>query len=120
MLRKSSSSVRIYYPKLDREKLVSLLREKARDLSREFPIRLIVLFGSYATGRYTAASDVDVLAVVSGGNKDELYHKIHDGLGISNLQLHLYTLDEYERLKGRRSPFAREAEEKGIVIFKAY
>jgi len=119
MLKKSSSSVKIYYPKLDRDKLVSLLKEKAVDLPKEFPIKLIMLFGSYATGRYTAASDVDVLAVVSGVNKDELYHKIHEGLGISNLQLHLYTVDEYEKLKRKRSPFIREAEEKGIVIFRA-
>jgi len=119
MPRKSSSSVRIYYPKLGKEDLVSLLKERVRDLSKELPIKLVTLFGSYAAGRYTAASDVDVLAVVSGGNKGELYRKIHEGLGIRNIQLHLYTVDEYEKLKWNGSSFIREAEGKGIVIFKA-
>jgi len=113
-----SSSVKVYYPKLDKEKVVSLLKEKARDLSKELPIKLMTLFGSYATGRYTAASDVDVLAVVSGLNKGELYSRIYQELDINNLQLHLYTVEEYEKLKSTGSSFVREAEQKGIAIFR--
>lgn len=119
MLKKSSSSVRIYYPKLRREELVLLLREKAKDLSRELPIELVTLFGSYASDRYTAASDIDVLAVIRGEHKDEAYQKIHEGLHIQNLQLHLYTREEYEKLKRNSPSFVREVEGKSILVFKA-
>jgi len=119
MPRKSSGSVRIFYPKLGKEELVSLLKEKVNDLSKELRIKLVTLFGSYAAGRYTAVSDVDVLAVIEGEHKDEAYRRIHDGLGINNLQLHLYTVDEYEILKRNSRSFVREAESKGVVIFEA-
>ena len=118
MLKRLSNSVRIYYPKLDKDKLVSFLKQRAENLSKQLPIKTIVLFGSYATRRYTAASDVDVLAVVYGQYKG-LYQKIHEGLGISNLQLHLYTVDEYGKLKKNSPSFVREIKAKGILIFQA-
>ncbi|MGB9659688.1 MAG: nucleotidyltransferase family protein [Nitrososphaerales archaeon] len=76
MLKKSSGSVRIYYPKLSKDELISILKERVKDLSKELPIRFVVLFGSYAKNRYTAASDVDLFIVVTSGDKGELYKKI--------------------------------------------
>jgi len=119
MRRKSSSSVRIYFPKLSKEELVHLLKEKVKDLSKELPIKTATLFGSYAADRYTAASDIDVFAVIEGGNKGETYHKLYKGLGIDSLQLHLYTVDEYEKLKRNSPSFIREVKSKGIPIFEA-
>lgn len=112
MQKKSSNSVRVYYPEYSKEELVALLREKLSELSKVLPIKLAILFGSYAKDRQTAASDVDLFVVVDG-NKGRLYHEIHKGLKIANLQLHLYTEEEYEKMKG--SSFIKEIET-GIKI----
>lgn len=107
MRRRSSNSVRVYYPEHSREELVALLRKRLAELSERLPIRLVILFGSYAKGRQTIASDIDLFVVVDG-DKDQLYHEIHRSLNLSNLQLHLYTEDEHEKMKD--SPFIREVE----------
>jgi hypothetical protein len=117
MPKKSSNSVKIYYPKLSREELTSLLKEKTHDLLKELPLKTIILFGSYAKGRYTASSDVDLLVVIKDQHKDYAYHKTHNSLGIDNLQLHLYTSEEYEKLRRKSPSFIKEIE-KGIVIYK--
>ncbi|MEM3383325.1 MAG: nucleotidyltransferase domain-containing protein [Nitrososphaerales archaeon] len=103
---------------MSKDELISLLKDRVKNLSKELPIRLAMLFGSYAINRYTVASDVDIFAVVENKDKDKIYRKIYEGLGISNLQLHLYTVDEYEKLKMNRPSFVKEIEEKGILIFK--
>jgi len=35
-------------------------------LKKELPISMVVLFGSYAIEKYTAASDIDLLVVYKG------------------------------------------------------
>ena len=118
MQGKSSSSVRVYFPKQSKEKIILLLKERVKNLSKEIPIQLFVLFGSYAAGRHTAASDVDVFAVIESEHKNEAYKKILESLDIDNLQLHLYTANEYEKLKTNRPSFVKEVVEKGILIFE--
>jgi hypothetical protein len=115
MRKKSFDSVRVYYPKHSKEELIALLKERVSDLSKRLPIKLAILFGSYAAGRHTVASDIDLFIVVQDLDKNGLYHMIYDGLNLGNLQLHLYTLEEYNKLKG--SSFVKEVEEKGVIIF---
>ena len=112
MPRKSSNSVRIYYPKYSRDELISLLRERAHVLSKEIPLKLVILFGSWAEGRHTAASDVDLLVVVEG-EKD--YSRIREAFGIRNLELFLYDVEEYRS----GVPIIKEAEKKGVIIYRA-
>ena len=112
MPKKSSGSVKVYYPKYDREELLALLKERLAELAESMPIKLAVLFGSYAEGRQTAASDIDLFIVIEG-DRDEAYRKIYDKLCIDNLELHLYTVEEYERMKEGR--FVKEVS-KGIRI----
>ena len=47
---------------LDREKITEILREKLPYLVSEYGIRRIGLFGSYAKGKQTENSDVDIVA----------------------------------------------------------
>ena len=46
----------------DREKIAEILREKYPYLVSEYGIRKIGLFGSYAKGKQTEDSDVDIVA----------------------------------------------------------
>ena len=73
MLKGSSSSVRIFYPRFDREELIHNVKEKIGKLSGKLPISLVVLFGSYAQGNYTVASDVDLLIVYRGKERKDAF-----------------------------------------------
>jgi hypothetical protein len=108
--------VRVYYPEFDREGLVGLLKTRLRGLSERLPLRLVSLFGSYAKGNYTAASDVDVLVVYEGPERQEAYATVWKALGIPRLQLHLYTAAGYEELKRSGSSLPREAE-RGVILW---
>lgn len=112
MPKKSSNSVRIYYPKYSRDELISLLKKKACDLSKEIPLRLVILFGSWAEGRHTVASDVDLLVVVE---REKDYSRIRKAFNVENLELFLYDVREYEL----GIPIAKEAERKGVIIYRA-
>lgn len=47
---------------------------------------------------------------------DKAYREILRFLKISNLQLHLYTVREYEKMRENRPLFIKEIEGKGIPI----
>lgn len=113
----SSSSVRIYYPRFSREELVEKLRRCAEEISENIPLKLMVLFGSYASGKQTAASDIDLLIVYRGSKRDDAYSICWDMLGLPNVEIHIYSEEEYARLRRSGSSFIREAEERGIIIW---
>ena len=60
---RSSTSVRIHYPKLTRAEVIERLRQSIRELKHSMPLSEACLFGSYAKGNHTASSDIDVLIV---------------------------------------------------------
>lgn len=96
MPARSSSSVRIFYPKFDRAWLVRALQEGIERLGTELPIRRVVLFGSYAHGNYTVASDVDLLIMYRGDPRPDAYALTKRILNIPRVEPHLYTEAEYE------------------------
>jgi predicted nucleotidyltransferase len=99
MRKESSSSVRIFYPRFSREDLIQKLRKGISHLTFELPLSLAVLFGSYAEGNYTVASDVDFLVVYKGKEKKDAYKTVKKSMDIALLEPHVYSEDEYKRLK---------------------
>ena len=91
MPTRSSSSVRIFWPAFDRAGLVETLREGVRRLEHELPLLRVVLFGSQATGRATAASDVDLLIVYRGEPRSDAYALVKRAFRVARLEPHLYT-----------------------------
>jgi hypothetical protein len=87
-----------------------------RELSKELGLCLVVLFGSYARGDHTVASDIDLLVVYEGPERPGAYDLVWDTLQLPNLQLHLYTKEKYEELKRSGSSFLKEAE-RGTVLW---
>jgi predicted nucleotidyltransferase len=73
MQKKSSSTVKVYYPRYRRDELIQYLKQKVGLLAQQIPLKLVMLFGSYAEGRYTAASDIDLLVVYEGRKRDDIY-----------------------------------------------
>jgi predicted nucleotidyltransferase len=98
MPQRSSSSARVFYPEHDTAELVSTLRERLGDLKGRLPLTRAVLFGSYARGEYTAASDVDVLLVYEGEERPDAYALSKRILKIRRLEPHLYTEDQYRAM----------------------
>ena len=98
MRRKSSTSAKIYYPRLGKEEVVRTLKEKIKSLNQILPLEEAYLIGSYAKGNYTAASDIDVL-IVYMGNDPEAYRKAYTALRIPRLELLTYNHSEYDQIK---------------------
>ena len=95
----SSGSVKVFYPLFNREELLALLRRRIPPLQSKLPLRRVVLFGSYARGRQTAASDIDLLIVYAGEPREDAYALVRRTLNIRGLQPHLYTQQEYEQVR---------------------
>jgi hypothetical protein len=115
MGKELSSSARIFYPKFNKEELIEKLKKKREELSKELPLSLVVLFGSYAQGNYTVASDVDLLVIYKGKERKDAFAKVKKTLDIPLLEPHVYTENDYKRL---RRTFDRMIE-KGIVLFSS-
>ncbi len=113
MPRGSSSSVHIYYPEHSREELIARLRERLPRLNKRLPLTLVVLFGSYARGNYTVASDVDLLIIYKGEPREEAYALVKEELALPRLEPHLYTEAEYERARATVAKMT----EGGIILF---
>lgn len=83
MPNESSSSVRIFYPKYDKKDLIKLIKAKLGELNERLELSRVVLFGSYAEGNYTAASDVDLLVVYRGEPEEDPFKLVKRTLEIS-------------------------------------
>lgn len=99
MLRKSSSSVKVFYLPFSREQLLVLLRQRIKALQAALPLQRVALFGSYAKGRQTVASDIDLLVVYQGEPQADAYALVKRILNIRHLEPHVYAEREYEPVK---------------------
>jgi predicted nucleotidyltransferase len=86
----SSSSVRISYPARSRAQLVELLRERLTALATVLPLQRAVLFGSWAAGSATAASDIDLLVVYAGPVRNDAFGLVWKTLQLRGLEPHVY------------------------------
>jgi predicted nucleotidyltransferase len=98
MQKKYSNSVRVFYPRFSKEEVIQKIRNKLESLNKELPITLLALFGSYAKGTQTVASDIDVLIVYKGKERKDAYKIAKKVLGIPGLELHIYSEEEYKKM----------------------
>ena len=96
MRRRSSNSVRVFYPKFDKGEIVRVLSERVKELGEKLPLIRIVLFGSHAKGNYTVGSDVDILVVYRGEKRDDAYALVKKILDIPRLERRGIRADEGE------------------------
>ena len=75
MRQRSSGSVKVFYPPWNREALLVRLREGVTALREVLPLVRVVLFGSYARGRQTVASDIDLLVIYAGEMRGDAYER---------------------------------------------
>jgi len=109
---RSSTSIRVFYPKFDQAYLLRILPERLRILHGELQLLRVVLFGSYAKKNFTVGSDVDLLIVYKGRKRSDAYAVSKRILEIPQLEPHLYSEDEYKEMEG----VIRKMSDSGILI----
>ncbi|MBS7653346.1 MAG: nucleotidyltransferase domain-containing protein [Candidatus Bathyarchaeia archaeon] len=117
MPRASSGSARIFYPDFSQEEVIKRIREVTFSLKDELGLVRVALFGSYATGRQTVASDIDILIVHEEQicDKDKVYKKLMKSLMLPRVELHIVSKTEYDQIKSSKWMEAIEKEGKDIL-----
>jgi len=87
------------------------LAERTRALQARLPLTRAVLFGSYATGRQTAASDIDLLVAYAGEPRPDAYALVRRTLDIPGLEPHVYTQAEYDGVRATVDRMIRDGVE---------
>lgn len=90
-----------------------MIRHRLPLLQEKLPLKEMVLFGSYAKGRQTIASDVDLLVVYKGKHREDAYKLVRQTLKIPRLEPHVYSEEEHGQIKSTIERMTRE----GIPIF---
>ncbi len=109
MARRSSNTVRAYYPESDVRGLVKKVAAAAERIAARIPLGPVRVL----RGR-KAASDVDLLVVYSGKRRDDA---CRDALEVYNAELHIYTQEEYRNVMLSGSPMAKEIR-KAVTVWK--
>lgn len=113
MLKRFSSSVKIFYPNYSRQELLELLRERLPALEAFLPLKKVVLFGSWAIGKETAFSDIDLLVVYKNPSREEAFKLVKQSFKIQGLEPHVYSEDEAEKLQ----PTIDRMTKQGILLY---
>jgi predicted nucleotidyltransferase len=95
------------------------IREVARRIGREFRPRRVILFGSYACGKPTVDSDVDLL-VIMPLQTDPVYKSVEIALKVRPgfpMDLLVRTPAEVRKRLAWNDFFIREIMEKGKVLY---
>jgi len=100
--------VKVFYPALSRAQLVGVLRERLPALAAVLSLKRVVLFGSWAKGRATAFSDIDLLVVYAGPPREDAYKLVRRCLDLRGLEPHLYAEAEASNLKPTLDRMTRE------------
>lgn len=116
MRNESSASVRIFYPRWTRERLVAHLQSSLPLLAARLPLARVLLFGSFAKGRFTATSDIDLLVVYHGEPQEDAYALVRKTLNIPGLEPHVYTVEEYKAFR----PTVDRMTEDAVVLFEGH
>jgi len=99
MLTESSGSVKVFYPRYRQEELVALLRERLPALATVLPLKRVVLFGSWARGKATAFSDIDLLVIYADPPREDAYMLVRRVLSLRGLEPHVYAEQQAEQVK---------------------
>lgn len=113
MQKKSSSSVKVFYPEFNQADLLRILKERIKRLNKELPLVKVILFGSYSKGNYTVGSDIDLLVIYKGEPNPNAYAITKKCLSIPRLEPHLYSEAECEKAR----EMIQKMSEGGILLF---
>ena len=113
MPKKSLSTVKIFYPRYSQVELPVLLRKRILGLAAVLPLKRVVLFGSWAKGKATAFSDIDLLVVYQDPPQEDAYNLVWKHMDLHGLQSHVYSQQEAEQHKTMLERMTKD----GISLF---
>jgi len=90
-----------------------LLGERSQALAARLPLDEVWLFGSWARGRATAFSDIDVLVIYSDPPREDAYKQVRDTLRLRGLEPHVYSAGQAASLW----PTLERMIQDGICVF---
>jgi predicted nucleotidyltransferase len=105
--------VQVFFPKHTREEISHHIRLSLAALQKQILLKRVVLFGSYARGNHTVASDIDLLVVYKGSAREDAYALCKKIFHLPGLEPHVYSEYEYEEMKQTLERMA----EGGVVLF---
>lgn len=99
----------------------ALLQEMTQRLVNEFDPEQVILFGSYAWGKPTNDSDVDLMVIVSKSDERETHRMTRGlyclrGLGVSK-DVFVKTRAEFEYFRDVKASLQNRIAEKGKVLY---
>lgn len=116
MRKKYSSSVKVFFPKFKSEDIVKEINRCAFELKERLGLERVILFGSYAKGNYTVASDIDILVIFDDEKSswDEVYRCLMKSLQLPRLELHIIPKKDLKAYE--TSKWMKIIENEGIKI----
>lgn len=99
-------------------KTVNLLYKEIMSKTNTYSF-ILLLFGSYAKGRQTKSSDIDLLFIA---NEKDFENKMSDILSLLPLKIHalFFTEEEFMRMKdAKKSNVVQETIENNIILYGA-
>ena len=106
------------YPVLNRKQVMDRLRQARIGLENRLTVSKVILYGSYAVGRYTAGSDIDIVVIYKGSLRDDAFRVVMDEVRLPRLEPKVYTEEQFNALLAQSPKFAKTLEEEGVVIFQ--
>ena len=87
---------------------------------KKFNLKKIIIFGSFARGDYHKGSDLDL--VIVGEFKERFIDRIGKIIELNESDLEIdvmvYTEEEFQKMIKERRPFIEQALEEGIVVYE--
>jgi predicted nucleotidyltransferase len=120
--RESAGSVRIRHP-VPRETALKIARRFGRVLAAGGEVREAWLFGSYARGEQRFGSDLDICVVLYGTPSKDIFFKLlsefYDISTKIEVQLHLYSAADFDKMLSNNSRFVRGIVESGMPLVQS-
>lgn len=113
MQKRLLSSVKVFYPDYSLTKLLELIQERLPALEKVLSLKRVVLFGSWAVGRETAFSDVDLLVIYDDPPREDAYKLVRHYLKLRGLEPHVYSEQQAEKLRATIESMTKD----GIILF---
>ncbi|MBS7610422.1 nucleotidyltransferase domain-containing protein [Candidatus Bathyarchaeota archaeon] len=111
-----SAFVRVFFPKFSREEIVREIERCVRKFHESLGLCKVILFGSYARGNYTVASDIDILIVYDDKkcNENEIRKTLMKNIKLPRVELHILSIESFNASCGLR--WIKTIENEGIKI----
>lgn len=104
--------MKVFYPRHSREELIELISRRLPELAGVLPLKRVVLFGSWAKGRATAFSDVDLLVIYADPRRPDAFEIVHEVIDLRGLEPHVYSETEAKQVEHTLQRMAKN----GVIL----